>query len=171
MDHAEEEQKILLKQQVMLKIVETMLVAEDTMVTVLRDIVKEVKSKTVGDIDGVYSQQFGEAAKRNAGRVIELAAITRAEVGAELMRKIITLICAKIRKQLKILQSMDNKKTTSNLKLKDYLCFLIKSLEDAIRKLSIPNMIELILSLKKDIIEVICTTAESEDVLVRNQAQ
>jgi hypothetical protein len=170
-DHAEEEQKILLKQQVMFKIAETMPVSDETLITVFKDIVKEVKSKTVGDVDGVYSQQFGEASKRNAGRLIELAAITRADGGAILMRQLVTILCAKIRKHLKVLQSMENKKTTRNLKLKDYICFLIKSLEDAIRKLSIPNMRELILALKKDIIEVICTTAECEDVLVRNQAQ
>ena len=67
---------------------------------------------------------------------------------------------------------MENKKATSNLKLKDYLCFLIKTLEDAIRKVPTAEMLKtLILNLKNDLFEVICTGAECEDILVRNQTQ
>jgi hypothetical protein len=34
-----------------------------------------------------------------------------------------------------------------------------------------PNLVELVMTLKKDIIEVLCLTAECEEVLIRNQAQ
>jgi|LauGreDrversion4_2_1035121.scaffolds.fasta_scaffold54745_3 hypothetical protein len=37
---------------------------------IFRNIVKEVKEKTVGDPDGVYSAQFAEVAKRNAAKAI-----------------------------------------------------------------------------------------------------
>jgi hypothetical protein len=165
-DHAEEEQKILLKQQTLLKIMEILPVSQDAILTVFKAIVKEVKAKTVGDTDAIYSAQFGEGAKRNAGEAISIG--VKREGVVELMVKV---MCAKIRKQLKNLSTMENKKATSNLKLKDYLCFLIKTLEDAIRKVPAEKLTPLILTLKHDLFEVICTGAECEDVLVRNQTQ
>ena len=63
---------------------------------------------------------------------------------------------------------MENKKATSNLKLKDYLCFLIKTLEDAIRKIPAEKLKTLVLTLKNDLFDVISTGAECEDILVRN---
>ena len=129
-----------------------------------KGIVKEVKSKTVKDIDGIYSAQFGENAKRNASKVVTLACLRDGFV-----QDLVKILCAKIRKQLKILSGMENKKATSNLKLKDYICFMIKTLEDAVRRVSPDGGLkDLVLSLKNDLFDVICTGAESEDVLVRN---
>jgi hypothetical protein len=54
-DHAEEEQKLLLKQSVLLKILETMPVSETSRLTVLRYMLKVIKQKTVEDVDNVYS--------------------------------------------------------------------------------------------------------------------
>ena len=92
-DHAEEEQKILLKQQTLLKILETLPVSQEAILTVFKAIVKEVKAKTVGDIDGIYSAQFGEAAKRNAGEAIAIG-VKREGV----VEQIVKVICVKIRK-------------------------------------------------------------------------
>jgi len=63
---------------------------------------------------------------------------------------------------------LENKKATSNLKLKDYICFLIKSLEDVLKNLAKEKLQDLILTMKNDLFEVICTAAETEEVLVRN---
>ncbi len=92
-DHAEEEQKILLKQQTLLKILETLPVSQESLLTVFKAIVKEVKAKTVGDIDGIYSAQFGEGAKRNAGEAIAIGIKKEGVV-----EQIVKVICAKIRK-------------------------------------------------------------------------
>jgi hypothetical protein len=135
-DHAEEEQKILLKQQVILKIAEKMELSEGMMVVVFKAIVKEVKTKSMEDVDGVYSSHFGEAAKRNASRIIEIAASNGSQGAPQVIQQIMLLLCSKIKKQFKKLQSIDVKKGANNIRLKDYQCFLIKILEDAIRKLA-----------------------------------
>jgi len=71
-------------------------------------------------------------------------------------------------KLLKALAALENKKATSNLKLKDYICFLIKSLEDALRKIPDQELRKMIVSLKNEIFEAICLAAESDEILVRN---
>ena len=91
-DHAEEEQKILLKQQTLLKILETLSVSQEALLTVFKAIVKEVKAKTVGDTDGIYSAQFGEGAKRNAGEAISIG-VKREGV----VESMVKFMCAKIR--------------------------------------------------------------------------
>lgn len=56
-------------------------------------------------------------------------------------------------------------------RLKEYLCFLLKTLEDSLKKLPLPSLTNIILSLKAPLCEVICTSAENEDLTIRAQSQ
>jgi hypothetical protein len=67
---------------------------------------------------------------------------------------------------------MEAKKgTASTLKVKEYICFLIKTIEDSIKKVPLEELSSFLLSIKSDIFELICTGAELEDIMVRNQSQ
>ena len=54
--------------------------------------------------------------------------------------------------------------------MKEYLCFLLKTLEDSLKKLPLPALTNILFSLKASLFEVICTSAENEDLTIRAQA-
>ncbi len=49
-------------------------------------------------------------------------------------KEVLSVLIAKIMKKMKVLTSSENKKPTSNLKLKEYICFMIKGLEEGVRR-------------------------------------
>lgn len=72
----------------------------------------------------------------------------------------------------KTITACGDKKNQTNLKLKEYLCFLIKSLEDCLKKISsVQELSSIIIELKSNLSEIICLGAENEDIMIRNQAQ
>ena len=77
------------------------------------------------------------------------------------------IVIAKAMKGIKVLESaIEAKKgTASTLKIKEYICFLIKSIDDSIKLAQNEN---LLVALKKELFELICSGAELEDIMVRN---
>jgi hypothetical protein len=55
-------------------------------------------------------------------------------------------------------------------KLKEYICFLIKTLEDCLKKLSPKELSELIMTLKLSLLETLASCGEQEDISIKNQA-
>ena len=82
--------------------------------------------------------------------------------------EILKIAISKTMKSIKKLISLIEAKkgTASTLKLKEYICFLIKSIDDAIKL--VPSE-SILIRLKGELFELICTGAELEDILVRNQ--
>jgi hypothetical protein len=69
---------------------------------------------------------------------------------------------------LKTLAKLDKKPLYAN-KLREYVCFCIKTLEDCFRHIkSDSELADLILTLKTKIIEILCKGAEYDDLTVRN---
>lgn len=76
---------------------------------------------------------------------------------------------AKVMKNMKVVQKEETKKGENNIKVKEYLCLLIKSLEDSFKKVATPRELgEIILEMRGAIIETICTTSECDDIMIRN---
>jgi hypothetical protein len=48
---------------------------------------------------------------------------------------------------------------------------LLKVLEDSLKKLSLDNLEETIITYKKELFEIVCRSAEQEDITIRAQAQ
>lgn len=80
------------------------------------------------------------------------------------------IVIAKAMKGIRVLvAALEAKKgTASTLKVKEYICFLIKSIDDAIKL--VPSE-QVLLALKQELFELVCTGAELEDIMVRNQCQ
>ena len=78
------------------------------------------------------------------------------------------IVIAKAMKGIKVLESAieAKKSTASTLKIKEYICFLIKSIDDSIK---LAHSDSVLVALKKELFELICTGAELEDIMVRNQ--
>ena len=75
--------------------------------------------------------QFGDASKKNVARFLHHSKVT------DIREKLFKLTIAKVMKKVKMLiQSIEAKKSASGtLKLKEYICFLIKSIEDGLKKI------------------------------------
>jgi hypothetical protein len=78
--------------------------------------------------------QFGDASKKNVTRFLLAHSDKKSGIRESLYR----LTIAKVMKKVKVLiQAMEAKKSSSGtLKLKEYICFLIKSIEDGLKKIS-----------------------------------
>ena len=69
----------------------------------------------------------------------------------------------------KTIVACGDKKNHTNLKLKEYLCFLIKTLEDCLKKVTtIEELKSIIITLKSSLFEIICLGAENDDIMIRN---
>ena len=88
--------------------------------------------------------------------------------------QIIRRLMKKGMKNIQLLKSLsaENKKGQSNLKLKEYICYLIKTLEDCLKKLELETeLTEMISTLRVPLIEIICVSSEFDDIMIRNQSQ
>lgn len=84
-------------------------------------------------------------------------------------KEALVLLCGKIMKRVRALTSGEagaNKKPTSNLKMKEYICFMIKAVEEGMRRTG--DVGALIMDMKDKLFEVVCTAAECEDIMIRN---
>ena len=86
---------------------------------------------------------------------------------------LLKIVISKVMKQIRVLIPVIEAKkgTASTLKIKEYICFLIKTIEDSIKKVPQEEFGDFLLPLKSEIFELICTGAEIEDIMVRNQSQ
>ena len=163
-DQSEEEQKLLLKQKMLIKIIQTFRLKDSSHMTVFNYILSVAKKKTVDDIDQYYSMQFSDAVKKNLHKL--LSHFMQGENFESVKDQVFDRLFTKIKKY------MVRNNTLSNSKVKEYTCFLIKTLEDCLKKCSQQEYLSnLITFSKKDLlIETICMGAECEDIMVRNQA-
>ena len=100
---------------------------------------------------------FCDSVKKNAHKLIARAVDKQ---------EIVKVLCKKIKKRVIQIRSMENKKVTSNLKVKEYTCYMIKTLEEVVRKGK-----EIVVSNKNEVFETICLGAECDDIMIRNQSQ
>lgn len=111
------------------------MVSNNSKFAVFKYILSVLKKKTLDDLDSYYSMQFGDAVKKNLHKVI--SKLMNSDIGnSDLKRKVVLKLMEKIDKHVKIIQKEDPKKPSGNLmKSKEYLCLLIKSLEDCFKKI------------------------------------
>lgn len=88
------------------------------------------------------------------------------------------MVLEKTRKKLRVIISNQEAKKTQpsqgvgqqvTLKVKEYLCLLIKSIEDCFKKLTKEEVKDLIMASKDSLFETLCLGAEQEDIMIRNQ--
>jgi hypothetical protein len=89
---------------------------------------KVLKKKSIEDVDQNYSLQFGDLTKKNLHKVLYLLMAEDEE--HQVKDRIFEYLFTKIKKSL---TKLDKKPSNSN-KLREYICFSIKTLEDCFRK-------------------------------------
>ncbi len=162
-DQNEEEQKLVLLQKILFKITKTFILTEDYQFRIFKYMMTVLKKKTIDDVDSYYSSQFSDSTKKSLHKL--LYHLMGEDEEHQVKTKIFSYIFAKIKKTLPL---MSEKKNQSNLKIKEYLCFLIKTLEDCFKKIPSPQLLQLIIiQLKKPLIEITCMCAEYDDIMIR----
>lgn len=125
-----------------------------------------LKKKAVEECD-TYTLQFSDATKKTLHQLLYYI-MTEPEEHDEIKKKILNQIISKI---IKTIPLLTDKKFSKDMKNKEYVCFLIKTLEDCLKKIPTAfELIALILSIKAELIEVTCLAAEYEDIMIKNQA-
>lgn len=124
---------------------------------------KVMKKKTIDDVDSNYSLQFSDLTKKNLHQALYLLMAEDEE--HQVKHRIVEYLFSKIGKALGALE----KKPENSNKLREYICFSIKTLEDCFRK--IPNeeeISQIITQHKVNLVKLICNAAEFDDAMIRN---
>jgi len=86
----------------------------------------------------------------------------------DVKNRIFSHLFSKIKKSVLKLE----KKPQNSNKLREFICFAVKTIEDCFRKIPHEDQLRSIFQAHRaDLVSVVCQTAEVDDPMVQNQAQ
>ena len=148
-DASEEEQMLTLIQKTLLKVMINLELPEEYQFNIFHYFMKVLKVKSIEDADQIYSVQFADQTKKNLHKVLYHLMYAELSVKSRVFKHLFS----KIKKSMSILE----KKPANASKLREFICFVVKTIEDCFRKIPSSNALSSLLTEHRaDLVQVVC---------------